>query len=270
MQIQAFRDEINKRDNQLQKWVRVNGGHVQNPKEEAFSKTINDCYDKCEVLQAEKNGLSERMAIVLDRQIKRLDVGLRGLAAREEFPGDWGGPTLLTGSGNVTGVNTPATGGGGAVHAGGPLQAVSGNAGPGGEPNIANAARMRMAQQAAQAARGVSSSGAQTPTSTSRSQREGSADAAKRRRLNASLGTLPAASSNLRQSSLGPGTPKAGTPGPTAGGSSRQGSTQPTRPTAAQKKGSAQAVPAGRKPAPAQGTSNRKRDRNREIGRAHV
>lgn len=40
----------------------------------------------------------------------------------------------------------------------------------------------------------------------------------KRRRLNASLGNLPAAPSNLaRHSSVGPGTPKAGTPGSRAG-----------------------------------------------------
>ena len=77
LQIAAFKDEINKRDAQLQKWVRMNGGHVPNPKEEAFSKTINDCYDKCEILQAEKCGLSEKAMIVLDRQIKRLDLGLR-------------------------------------------------------------------------------------------------------------------------------------------------------------------------------------------------
>ena len=64
LQIQAYKDEIHKRDQQLQKWVRVNGGHIQNPKEDAFTKTINDCYDKCEILQAEKLGLSEKAAIV--------------------------------------------------------------------------------------------------------------------------------------------------------------------------------------------------------------
>lgn len=42
----------------------------------------------------------------------------------------------------------------------------------------------------------------------------------KRRRLNASLGSLPSASSSLaRQSSIGPGTPKAGTPGGSRAGS---------------------------------------------------
>lgn len=261
LQIAAFKDEINKRDNQLQKWVRVNGGHVQNPKEDAFSRTISDCYDKCEILQAEKCGLSDKMTIVLERQIRRLDIGLRGLAAREEFPADWNGPSLLSASGNVTGVNTPATGGGGAVQI--PLQAVSGNIGStGGMPNIANAAQIRMAQQAAATGRS-STGGTQTPSSMPRSQREGSSEANKRRRLNVSLGTLPAASSNLRQSSLGPGTPKAGTPAPVAGGTSRAGSAQPARPTAGQKKGSTTAAPS-RRPAPGLSTSTtRKRDRNR-------
>lgn len=265
LQIQAFRDEINKRDNQLQKWVRLNGGHVQNPKEEAFSRTISDCFDKCEILQAEKCGLSEKALIVLERQIKRLDLGLRGLSAREEFPSDWGGPTLLNGSGPVTGVNTPVTGGGGAVHVAGPLQAVSGNVGSvGGMPNIANAAQMRMAQQAAAAGRSVAHvSGAPTPTNMPRAQRESSSEANKRRRLNTSLGTLPAASSNLRQSSLGPGTPKAGTPGPAGTSTSRAGSAQPARPTAGQKKVSQITAP-GRKPAPSHhSTATRKRDRNR-------
>ena len=261
LQIAAFKDEILKRDNQLQKWVRVNGGHVQNPKEEAFSRTINDCYDKCEILQAEKCGLSEKAQIVLERQIKRLDLGLRGLTAREEFPADWGGPSLLSASGHATGVSTPVPV---AVGVSGPLQAVSGNVGSvGGMPNIANAAQMRMAQQAAATGRsGAHAGGAQTPTNMPRNQREGSSEANKRRRLNTSLGALPAASSNLRQSSLGPGTPKAGTPVPTAGtGTSRAGSAQPARPTAGQKKGSSSQTAAHvRKPAP---SSNRKRDRNR-------
>ena len=211
--------------------------------------------------------LARKALIVLERQIKRLDLGLRGLSAREEFPSDWGGPSLLSGSGNVTGVSTPITGGGGAVaHPGGPLQAVSSNVGStGGMPNIANAAQMRMAQQAAAGGRTAGhGGGAQTPTNMPRAQREGSSEAAKRRRLNTSLGALPAASSNLRQSSLGPGTPKAGTPGPAGTSTSRAGSAQPARPSAGQKKGSQPLAP-GRKPAPAQATtsSTRKRDRNR-------
>ena len=60
-QILAYKEEINKRDAALQKWVRLNGGHVPNPKEDAFTKTINDCFDKCEILQAEKDRKSTRL-----------------------------------------------------------------------------------------------------------------------------------------------------------------------------------------------------------------
>ncbi len=258
IQIQAFRDEINKRDAQLQKWVRINGGHVQNPKEEAFSKTINDCYDKCEILQAEKCGLSEKAQIVLERQVKRLDIGLRGLSAREEFPADWNGPSLVSASGHATGVSTPVPGAAGAAPQ--PLQAVSGNIGStGGAPNLA---QMRLVAQAAGVGGRGGTSGAQTPTNMPRTQREGSSEANKRRRLNASLGSQPAASSNLRQSSLGPGTPKAGTPNPTVTGTSRAGSQQPARPTVGQKKGSS--IAPGKKLAPPPAApSQRKRDRVR-------
>ncbi|KAI5367144.1 Putative inhibitor of growth histone-binding protein [Septoria linicola] len=270
LQIAAFKDEIHKRDAQLQKWVRVNGGHVLNPKEEAFSKTINDCYDKCEILQAEKCGLSEKAQIVLDRQIKRLDVGLRGLAQTEQFPSDWTGPSLLTPSGTA-GPNTPAAV---VVPNTGPLQAVSGNIGStGGAPNFANAAQLRLAQNAAAGARSTAASGAVTPVATARSQREGSTDANKRRRLNASLGSLPAASSHLRQSSLGPGTPKAGTPVPSgAANSSRAGSAQPTRPPANKKGTQPVAVPTRKAPPPSKKSRsrpshNKKSSRHRQLAR---
>ncbi|KAK5129837.1 hypothetical protein LTR08_002774 [Meristemomyces frigidus] len=264
-QIARLKLDIAKRDEQLQKWVRINGGHVANTKEDAFSKTMNDCYDKCEILQAEKCGLSEKAQIVLERQIKRLDVGLRGLSAREEFPPDWGGPSLL--SGTATGVSTPMPG------TGGPLQAVSGNIGTtGGAPNIANAAQMRMAQAAGTGGRGAQ----QTPAANvaARSQRESSSEASKRRRLNTTIGNLPSASSNLRQSSLGPGTPKGGTPVPATISTSRAGSAQPARPTVAAKK--AGAPPPGKKVAPHQAAAgsrkrvrptNKKGDRRRQLTR---
>ncbi|KAI6787641.1 hypothetical protein KC361_g9450 [Hortaea werneckii] len=263
-QITAFRDEISKRDAQLQKWVRINGGHAHNPKEEGTVKQCEDLFDKCEVLQAEKEGLSEKALVVLERGIKRLDVGLRGLVAREEFPADWNGPSLLSSTG--TGANTPIASGGTGV-----LRDVSGNAGAAngagaGGPNIANAAQMRLQQTAASG--GGRTSGQQTPTAQmASSQRESSTETSKRRRLNPSLGNLPTASSHLRQSSLGPGTPKAGTPAPTSGANtSRAGSAQPVRPAAgnAQKKGAAAPAPQqGKKLAPpgAAGNNSRKRIR---------
>lgn len=259
-QILAYKDEINKRDAALQKWVRLNGGHVQNPKEEAFSKTINDCFDKCEILQAEKCGLSEKALIVLERQIKKLDVGLRHLTIREEFPADWNGPSMLSGS--ATGVSTPV--------GSGPLQSISGNIGSlGGTANIANAAQLRMAQSSA----GARAGGTQTPVSAPRSVREGSSEANKRRRPNEIQ--LPKGPSNLKPPTAA-GTPKATTPGP-ATSSSRAGSAQPSRPPANTKKVPAGAAP-NRKPIP--GTNSRtgkrsgrtsskvKGDRRRQLARA--
>ncbi|OQO14284.1 hypothetical protein B0A48_01160 [Cryoendolithus antarcticus] len=251
-QILAYKDEIAKRDAALQKWVRINGGHVQNPKEEAFSKTINDCFDKCEILQAEKLGLSEKALIVLERQLKRLDVGLRHLAVREEFPADWNGPSML--SGTTTGVSTPV------VHAGshgGPLQGISGNVGvSGGAPNIANAAQLRMAHAAA----ATRAAAATTPATAPRAQRETSSEASKRRRPHVSLGALPTAASSLRQSSLGPGTPKASTPVP-APTSSRAGSAQPPQKAGAPKRAPTSNASA-RRPPPTQPTRKRIRTSN--------
>lgn len=245
IQLAAWREEISKRDAAIQKFVRLNGSNAVNPKDQAYASAINDLYDKCEILQAEKVGLAEKAQIVLDRQIKRLDVGLRSLAMREEFPSDWNGPSLLSGS--ATGVSTPV------VAAGGPLHPVSGNIGTAGNvPSIANAAQIRLAQAA-----GSGRSGQQTPIANMvRSQRESSTDAAKRRRLNPSTGAVPTSSSNLRQSSLGPGTPKAGTPGPAA--PSRAGSAQPPRAGAAQKKTAP--VP-GKRLAPPGTTRDRNRSR---------
>lgn len=259
-QILAYKDEINKRDAALQKWVRLNGGHVPNPKEDAFSKTINDCFDKCEILQAEKCGLSEKALIVLERQIKRLDVGLRHLTVREEFPADWNGPSMLSGS--ATGTSTPVSGG--------PLQSISGNIGSlGGAPNIANAAQLRMAHSSA----GARSGGSQTPVSAPRSVREGSAEANKRRRVGPSEIALPIKGSHLKPPT-GPGTPKAATPGP-ATSSSRAGSAQPSRPAHTKKV----PAPPNRKPVPANssrtgkrsgrtGSSKVKGDRRRQLARA--
>lgn len=226
LQITQLKSEIDKRDAQLQKWTRANGGHVLNPKEEAFSKTIRDCFDKCEILQEAKVGLATRASILMDRVTKKLDSGIHALAAKGEFPNDWEPPPSFNQP--RTGSNTPATGAG----AGGPLQAVSGNVGAsGGMPNVA---QMRLNPTASRNSPAASAVVASAP----RSSRESSSDPKRRRLAHPSLGAIvPATSSSLRQSSLGPGTPKAGTPAPTAS-HSRAGSVQPARPSASgQKKG---------------------------------
>jgi inhibitor of growth protein 3 len=104
----------------------------------------------------------------------------------------------------------------------------------GGAPNVANAAiaRLHATNQRTSSPLNVQNAllnQAHLNSPSARSQRESSADASKRRRLNTSLsGTVPTTASSLRQSSLGPssGTPKPGTPNPA---SSRAGSAQPNK-----------------------------------------
>ncbi|TKX23216.1 hypothetical protein C1H76_4282 [Elsinoe australis] len=266
--ITQCKDAVISRDNALQRHIKQHGSHVKHPKEEAFTKAINDNFDRMEVLQREKVALSEKAMVVLERQIKRFDVKLRDLQATDQFPRDPTLPTLLgPSSGNavppLSGVSTP-------------LQSTSGNAASGAGANIANAAIARLAGTARTA------SGTATPNpilaqphlnvpSAGRSPRETSVDASKRRRLNASLGSLPVASSNLRQTSTGPAsTPKPGTPG----ASSRAGSAQPTKPSQArkmpgQKKGTLPSTSAtsaaGRKRVRTSILPSKKGDRRRQL-----
>lgn len=231
-QIQECRSIINARDASLQKFIKLNGSLVQNPKEESYSKTISQNYDKAQILQEEKIGLSEKAAALLDRHVKRLDIKMRDLQNDGSIPMDPQLPSLLRESpGNMvppssstnTGANTP-------------LHPLSGNTGGG--TSIANAAIARIVTATSAAGRINPSSlqnmqtqalinqqrltNAQSASNmqpSARQEREMSVGSeTKRRRITATLGTLPSTSSALaRQSSLGPGTPKPSTPGSRAG-----------------------------------------------------
>lgn len=60
--IQDSRNIMNHRDSNIQKFIKHNGSLLANPKEEAYSKTIFQQYDRAEVLQAEKIALAEKAA----------------------------------------------------------------------------------------------------------------------------------------------------------------------------------------------------------------
>ncbi|KAH9862394.1 hypothetical protein J1614_011049 [Plenodomus biglobosus] len=232
-QIQELRSAIQQRDNSLQKFIKLNGSLVQNPKEDPYSKVILTNYEKAQILQEEKIGLVEKAASLLDRHVKRLDIKLRDLQSDGSIPNDPQMPSLLRESpGNLvppssmtnTGANTP-------------LLPVSGNHG-GGAPNLAQAAaiaritnatsvnlnsRMNPSLQNMQTQALLNQqrlTNAQSAIqANARQERESSAGSdTKRRRPTGSIGPLPTAPSNLgRQGSVGPGTPKPSTPGSRAG-----------------------------------------------------
>ncbi|PYH43589.1 putative PHD finger domain protein [Aspergillus saccharolyticus JOP 1030-1] len=254
--IQECRTTINSRDSSLQKFIKLNGSLTPNPKEEQYSKTILQNLDKSQLLQDEKIQLSEKACVLLDRQIKRLDIAIHKLQSNGMLSNDPPLPSLFNNKDQYRDpprIFFPDSTVDAAAASSSPTAAAHANGGggsssaSGGAANLILGATQRLNQtfgrNAAAAAvlsspSAVRSSAPATPSGTAhfqqRHQRESSAGAVenKRRRLNASLGTLPAASSNLRQSSLGPGTPKGGgTPA-----SSRAGSAGPRSSSSTTKK----------------------------------
>ncbi|KAL4743015.1 inhibitor of growth proteins N-terminal histone-binding-domain-containing protein [Aspergillus similis] len=223
--IQECRAIINSRDASIQKFIKLNGSLTPNPKEEQYSKIVLQNLDKSSQLQDEKIQLSEKACILLDRQIKKLDVKIRDLQNDGVLSNDPPIPSLFNNKDQYRDppkIFFPDSSTDSASYSS-PLAASTGNANPTPRLNLS----LNRSHSAAALSQTARSSAPATPAATvhfQQRQRESSAGAidSKRRRLNATLGSLPAASSNLRQSSLGPGTPKAGTPA-----SSRAGSAGP-------------------------------------------
>ncbi|BCR91824.1 putative PHD finger domain protein [Aspergillus chevalieri] len=231
--IQDARTAINTRDGTLQKFIKLNGSLAPNPKEEQYGKIILQNFDRSQQLQEEKIQLSEKACVLLDRQIKKLDIKIRDLQNDGVLSNDPPIPSLFNSNKDQyrdpPKIFFPDTTADSTASYAAPLNPTSGNA------NAVLGATQRLSQSLARPGGPAAfnsqisarSSAPATPAATAtshfqqRQQRESSAGAvdSKRRRLNPSLSTLPNTSSNLRQSSLGPGTPRAGTPSTSRAGS---------------------------------------------------
>jgi inhibitor of growth protein 3 len=227
--VQECRNVIATRDNSIQKFLKNNGAGQANPKEQNYCNIAMSNFEKAQTIQEEKISLSDKAALLLDRQIKRLDFKIRDLQNEGSIQPDPQLPSLLNNnslSTRLPPLSTSTTG------ASTPLHPLSGNAGP--STTIANSAIARLAGQPASGRQPSplttalpSSSAASSHLNPARAgvtNRSPSTDPQKRRRLNPHHLTIPATSSGLRQSSLGPGTPK-------GGDISRQSSAGPTRTT---------------------------------------
>jgi inhibitor of growth protein 3 len=64
-QIQEQRVAIQQRDNSIQKFIKLNGPLVENPKESDYSKTVIAKFEKAQILQEEKIGLVEKAAALV-------------------------------------------------------------------------------------------------------------------------------------------------------------------------------------------------------------
>jgi inhibitor of growth protein 3 len=224
-EIQKYQSSINSKDTNLQKHIKVNGVLQAHPKETEYSEQVKKNYELIATLQDQKVAMSDRACNILDRQLKRLDTKIRELANDGQLSSD-GLPSIFNRKPEKAFMDASQTM---------PLQNASVSA------LNANAHRLN-----AQAAAGITvqprqnpqlaalnptpqrSSAPATPAAMQaqrQREREQSVGAdSKRRKLGNPLAgaNLPAQPSSLRQSSLGPGTPKAGTPTGTTG--SRAGS----------------------------------------------
>lgn len=213
---------INRNDQAIQKWIRLNGSHTPNPREEMLSRGIVENYDKAQVLQEEKVALALKTQLVIDKHTRYLDGHIKVLQDRGEFPNDPDVPSLLRTQppqDRIAGIqheSNPPTA---------PLSQVTNPASVinSRQPNQYTARHNAVQTQAHQLV-GTASSAPATPAATlllTRQARESSLGAAnKRQRLTGGLGTLPATSSGLaRHSSMTPGTPRAGTPSTVRAGS---------------------------------------------------
>ena len=214
-QMQECISIITKNDAAIQKWIKINGSHAPNPREEAHSRVILENYDKAQILQEEKVALAQKTQQVIDKHTRFLDGHIKGLQDRGEFPNDPDIPSLLRPQiqERMTGIRPePST----AVM---PLGQIANSASVmhTRHPNQHPARMIPTHVQAHQIAGATSSSAPATPAAAlllNRQARESSLGAInKRQKLTGGLGTLPANSSGLaRHSSMTPGTPRAGTP----------------------------------------------------------
>jgi inhibitor of growth protein 3 len=238
--MQQHLSSINAKDAAIQKQIKLSGSMVPHAKEKEFSESILKSYDVIQELQEQKIAMSDKASLLLERQLKKLDVRIRELQNDGQLPDVDGRPlpSVFTRKAAIpeTKHNFPEI----PMQSNLPLQIASANAmnvnmnthRMNNQHHVAPHIAQPVPRQVSQIAAGpVRSSAPPTPAATLQHQqqrqreREHSAGAAdlKRRKLNPSSSfsaNIPAQPSSLRQSSLGPGTPKAGTPN----GTSRAGS----------------------------------------------
>lgn len=76
--------EIEDRDGRIQKFIKANGSHADNPREAEYRAAIIGNYDMAEKLAAEKVALSQKMQVTMDKHLRYLDMQMKLLYDRNE------------------------------------------------------------------------------------------------------------------------------------------------------------------------------------------
>ncbi|CAG8955474.1 hypothetical protein HYFRA_00010341 [Hymenoscyphus fraxineus] len=206
-QMQECLTLITKYDGQIQKWVKLNGGHTPNPKEEQLSRMILENYDKAQILQEQKLALAMKAQEKLDKHTKNIDRHIKDLQDRGELSADKDLPSLLRPQAQervaATRAEPAAMPLGQIPNATAPVHTRHPNQYPQRLPGHVHARQPSISSAPATPA---------APILLNRQARETSlgAGANKRQRLNTNIVLPP--SGLARHASLTPGTPRAGTP----------------------------------------------------------
>lgn len=188
---------IAKSDFAIQKWIRQNGSHVENPKEEGLRRLMEDNFDRARVIQEEKIALATKTKTIMDKHTRWIDGHIKGLVDRGELQVEPDFPSMLNGNNDnivASAILAPISNSSAMVNTRHPNQYPQRQI-----PAVQATASM--------------SSAPVTPTNAlqpGRSAREASMGAASNKRQKL---TIPLQTSNLgRQASNAPGTPRGVTP----------------------------------------------------------
>jgi L-fucose isomerase-like protein len=75
--MQQHLSSINAKDAAIQKQIKLSGSMVPHAKEKEFSESILKSYDVIQELQEQKIAMSDKASLLLERQLKKLDVRIR-------------------------------------------------------------------------------------------------------------------------------------------------------------------------------------------------
>jgi inhibitor of growth protein 3 len=75
---------IEDRDGRIQKWIKANGSHEPNPKEDSYRGVIRENFQRAEQLSDEKIALQLKLKRTYDKHLLHLDKQIKGLYDRNE------------------------------------------------------------------------------------------------------------------------------------------------------------------------------------------
>ncbi len=208
---------IEDRDAKIQKWIKTNGSHEPNPREDLLRSQIRENYAKADRLAQEKIDMARKLQVTMDKHLRSLDIQIKLLYDRAEpgFTDPDEVPSLLRPSAANIAAPSIRTSNPSSMTAGPTLVPINTSSNPA-MARLPTHPHIRQAQAPQQQQQPNQPHAASAPATPAASMimnrhREGSAGPATKRgpRAAPGTGTAPTTSSGLaRHSSLGPGTPK--------------------------------------------------------------